>query len=283
MVDQAYVRKRKRKKIAAIVASICSGLAVIMILVAFLGFHVGSFTVKLRQSNVKLILTQDTTSATDGKTEMEGASTDNASTYLMVSSLPGFELHTDLMLQDHDRIDNAETDYMDGALINPKTNKIVSLYYFKYTFFIKNIGQVAADYRFNLRIAENQQPTNVHSYGYDDILRVRLYENIGDSHNYKTFAKPPRDGAEGHLDENGKMVYEEKISKAGTMYATNFIDTSNIVNLDQDNFQKGNYIRYTILVWLEGSDPQCEKDPPVGGSIKLEISITANESEQDEK
>ena len=95
MVDQVFVKKRRRKKIAAIVTAVCTGVIIILMLVAFLGYHVGSFTVKLRQSNVKLMLTQDTLSATDGKTEMEGANTDNGSTYLMVSSLPGCELHTD--------------------------------------------------------------------------------------------------------------------------------------------------------------------------------------------
>ena len=283
MVDQVFVKKRRRKKIATIVAAACTGVIIIMMLVAFLGFHVGSFTVKLRQSNVKLMLTQDTLSATDGKTELDGANTDNGSTYLMVSSLPSFELHTDTRLQDHERYDNADTDYMDGALINPRTEKVVSLYYFKYTFFIKNIGQVSADYQFNLRIAENQQPTNTHGYGYDDILRVRLYENVGDTHNYKTYAKPPRDGAEGHLDEFGNMVYEERISKANPQYATNFIDASNITTLEQSEFKKGEYIRYTILVWLEGSDPQCEKQAPTGGSIKLEVSITAEETERNER
>ena len=282
MVEQKFVRKRIGKKVATVVTGLCSGTAVVLMLVAFLGYRVGSFTVKLRQSNVKLVLTQDTKSATDGKTEMEGTDTTNNSTYLLVSSMPSFELHTDSKLQDHDRYDNGDTDFLDGALVNPKTGEVVSLYYFKYTFFIKNIGQVSADYQFNLRIAENQQPTNIHSYGYDDILRVRLYQNVGDTHEYTTYAKPPRDGAEGHYNENGEFVYEEKVSKNSTEYATNFIDASNVVNLQKDDFEKGDYIRYTIMMWLEGSDPQCEKDPPVGGSIKLEISITATESQRDE-
>ncbi len=279
MVDQVYVQKRRRKKIAAIVGAACSGVAIVMMLIAFLGYHVGAFTVKLRQNDVKLMLTQDSESAMDGKTEEEGADTTSGTTYLLVSSLPKFELHTDAMLQDHDRYDNANTDYLDGALINPKNDEVVSLYYFKYTFFLKNIGQYTADYRFNLRISENQQPTNVHGYGYDDIMRVRLYQNIGNSHNYKTYAKPPRSGTEGHIDEEGNIKYEEKISNTSPYYATNFTDSSNIANVDMDNFHKGQYIRYTILVWLEGSDPQCKNTAPEGGSIKLEISITANKSQ----
>ena len=278
MVELSYVRKRRRKRAAIITSSVCAGGLAVLMIVAFLGYRVGSFTVKLRQTNVKLALTQDSISATDGKTESQGTDTKHNTTYLMVSSLPAFEVHTDGKLQNHDTIDNEDTDYTIGALINPKTGNTEYLYYFKYTFFVKNIGSVIANYTFDLRISENQRPTNVNSYGYDDLLRVRLYENSDDQHNYETYAKPARSGTQGHVNDKGEMVYDELIASTSDKYATSFIDDTLILEKEITDFNPGEYKRYTILTWLEGTDPQCDGQAPSGGSIKLEIGIEAHES-----
>jgi hypothetical protein len=278
MVELSYVRKRRRKKAAIITSSVCAGGLAVLMIVAFLGYRVGSFTVKLRQTNVKLALTQDSISATDGKTESQGTDTKHNTTYLMVSSLPAFEVHTDGKLQNHDTIDNEDTDYTIGALINPKTGNTEYLYYFKYTFFVKNIGSVIANYTFDLRISENQRPTNVNSYGYDDLLRVRLYENSDDQHNYETYAKPARSGTQGHINDKGEMVYDELIASTSDKYATSFIDDTLILEREITDFNPGEFKRYTILTWLEGTDPQCDGQAPSGGSIKLEIGIEAHES-----
>lgn len=278
MVELSYVKKRRRKKAAAIVSSVCAGGLAVLMIVAFLGYRVGSFTVKLKQTNVKLALTQDSVSATDGKTEQDGTDTKHNTTYLMVSSLPAFEVHTDYKLQNHDTIDNEDTDYLLGALVNPRTGEPEFLYYFKYTFFLKNIGSVIASYVFDIRISENQRPTNVNSYGYDDLLRVRLYENNDDQHNFETYAKPARDGTQGHLNDKGEMVYDEYISSTNKTYATSFIDETLILEKEITDFNPGDYMRYTILAWLEGTDPQCDGQAPSGGSIKLEVGIDAMES-----
>ena len=280
MVELNYVKKRKRRKAAAIISSICAGGLAILMIVAFLGYRVGSFTVKLKQSNVKLALTQDTQSATDGKTEQEGTDTKNNTTYLMVSSLPAFEVHTDYKLQDHDKIDNEDYDYLTGALIDPKTGEAKYLYYFKYTFYIKNIGSVVAAYDFDIHISENQKPTNINSYGYDDLLRVRLYENSDNQHKFETYAKPARDGTQGHLNDKGEMVYDELVWSGSDKYCTSFVDDNTIVEIHHPFLNPGEYVRYTILVWLEGTDPQCDGIAPDGGSIKLEVGIDASESSQ---
>lgn len=278
MVELSYVKKRRRKKAAAIVSSVCAGGLAVLMIVAFLGYRVGSFTVKLRQTNVKLTLTQDSVSATDGKTEQEGTDTKHNTTYLMVNSLPAFEVHTDNKLQDHDKLDNEDYDYLTGALINPKTGNADYLYYFKYTFFVKNIGSVIASYKFDIRISENRRPTNINSYGYDDLLRVRLYKNNDDQHNYETYAKAARDGTQGHINDKGELVYEEYISATNTKYAHAFIDDTLILEESVTDFKPGDFWRYTILAWLEGTDPQCDGQAPIGGSIKLETGIEATEN-----
>lgn len=280
MVEGSYVRKKKAKRAAAIASAICTGGIVVLMIVAFLGYRVGSFTVKLRQTNVKLTLTQNEASATDGQSERSGSSQDNT-THLMVSSLPSYELQTAPNLMDHGRYDNQATDYLDGAQINEETHKIEYLYYFKYTFHIKNIGPVTADYKFTLRMTENQRPQAVqytYTYGFDDLLRIRLYKNNSEEHNFRTYAKPPRSGAPSHINEQGEEVWEEKIWKGSDEYATNFLDDNVIMEEKISQFKPGDYYRYTIFAWLEGTDPECNGPAPDNGFSKLEIGIEATQS-----
>lgn len=281
MVEGKYVKRKRRKKIATIVSAVCSGGVVVLMIVAFLGYRVGSFTVKLRQTNVKLTLTQNEDSATDGK---QSANAQGNTTYLMVSSLPNYETYTASNLNDHSHYDDQSVDYLDGAIADKETGKIEYIYYFKYTFYIKNIGETTADYSFTLRMTENQRPQATqytYTYGFDDLLRVRLYKNNNEGHNYSTYAKPPRSGSPSHINEKGEEVWEELIWSGSDEYATNFVDENTIMTDTVERFKPGDYYRYTILTWLEGTDPECNGPAPDNGFTKLEIGIEATESHDD--
>ena len=186
---------------------------------------------------------------------------------LVVPTLPSFEVHTDSKLQNHDSIDNENTDYSMGALTNPRTGEADYLYYFKYTFFVKNNGPMVVRYNFEAKISELEKPNNTSSYSYDDLLRVRLYENNNNenTHYYETYAKAPRDGQ------------RELIASTSTEYCINFIDDSLILKREVRSFEPNDIKRYTILVWLEGTDPQCDGIAPTGGSFKFQININGVE------
>ena len=271
MVDLQYVKKRKKKKIAALTVFGSATVATALIIVSFLGSRVGSFTVKLRQSNVKLALTKNN-------------DTSKSTSFLLVNELPSFDLATNNDLLNHAQIDNHSTDYLLGATFDKKTKEPNSLYFFKYTFYVNNVGTVAATYDFKLKIAENNPPRNNLAYGYDDLLRVRLYENVDESaHEYVTYAKRARTA---HQDDKGNMVYNEPISGNPTDpdfpgYANIFDSQSVILSKTVPGFATGAYNRYTLLMWLEGSDPECEGTViPEGGSLKLQIDIEAHESKE---
>ena len=269
MVELQYVKKRKRKKAAIIAAAVSTTVATALIIVSFLGSRVGSFTVKLRQSNVKLALTKDNNTVT-------------STSFLLVNELPSFDLATNNDLLDHQKIDTPTTDYLLGATFDKITKKPRSLYFFKYTFYVNNVGTVPAEYDFRLKISENNPPRNNLAYGYDDLLRVRLYENIDENaHGYATYAKRARTA---HTDSTGELVYTEPISgEPGDYdfpgYAEMFVNNSLILTKTAP-IDVGGFYRYTILMWLEGSDPECEGTViPEGGSLKLQVDIEAHESQ----
>ena len=59
MYDYVLVRRRRRRKIAAIVSFVCSIGITALIIISFLGQYTGTFTISLVSSSVKLSLSDE--------------------------------------------------------------------------------------------------------------------------------------------------------------------------------------------------------------------------------
>ena len=237
----------------------------------------GSFTIKLNTGDVKLALTE------------KYESTDYT-TYLMVNELPAFDLNEYTSFLNDAKFDNESTSYEDdGVDKDPQTGELNVIYYFKYTFFLKNVGTVPAYYTMTFNITDNIKPTNV-TYGYDDILRVKFYKNDAatDEHESETYAKRIRSGENQYVDDRGNPIYSElKYQEEGTPgfygYCTNFENDTRIFTISNDDkaFMPGETRRLTVVTWLDGNDSQAIKNAPQGGSLKLGLNINATEYFED--
>ncbi len=75
---------------------------------------------------------------------------------------------------------------------------------------------------------------------------------------------------------NGEpVVYAKKNEKTGEAEPdTKMFVSNNIALLEQrKNFKPKSKDRYTVVVWIEGDDPECKNDL-LGGEIKMHIDIT---------
>ena len=85
----------------------------------------------------------------------------------------------------------------------------------------------------------------------DEAVRVRVYKN-GES---ETYAKIGKDGK----PEKHTIPFED----------------DKLIKLDHvENFKPGDIIKYTIVFWLEGSDPECN-DNILGGEIKMHMQFNS--------
>ena len=269
MVEHGYVKKRKRKKFVAVLSGVATLGMGSLVLVSFLGRYAGNFTVSLNTGNVKLSLS-DKENFTD------------ASTYLKVDDLGAFDQMTYTRLPSADIIDNEESSYLIGK------NSSNTMNFFKYTFFVKNMGSVSADYTLSVRIVESI-PSQDGRY-LDSTLRVMLYANDGydkDAHEHTVYAKASESP---NIDTNGQQTLQEYISyspkqakSAGVEFpgfCTNFESENVIATIPVRYFDQSNMNRYTIVTWIEGYDPQASGDEaPEGANIKLGVEINANENE----
>ena len=121
-------------------------------------------------------------------------------------------------------------------------------HYLAYTFYCKNIGtgKTALHYEVTFNNVTNH---------IDECIRVRVYVN-GEKTDY---AKTRSDGGgkESHL-------CDESFAGKYTVCAKTI-----------DDVALNEYVRFTVVIWVEGDDPDCN-DSVVHGKIKFDMQIEAN-------
>ena len=277
MYDKEFVKKRRRRVIAALV-SLISGIGVTsLVIVAFLGRFTGTFTVSLANSSVRLSLS-------------DKLSFENPTSYLRIEKLHLFEENTYTALPSDDVIDNENTPYNYGAYTND--DNVTVLRYMKYTFYVRNMGGKTAKYNLKINLQDRNKASDGSERTLDDTLRVMVYENdcienIGTQlHNKNIYAK---EAAEYNIDKDGNKTMREFVSTYPYLneeddnhpLADTFANSSTVHTYERGAFLSGQTRRYTIVTWLEGEDPQSGflDDAPVDASIKLGVEITAYENE----
>lgn len=114
--------------------------------------------------------------------------------------------------------------------------------YIAYTFFAENLGKETTDYWTEIVIDDVIK-------GVDEAIRIRVYRN-GEE---KTYAKMGRSG-QPEVDtipfQEDRLVVREHIR----------------------DFKPKDIDKYTIVIWLEGTDPECT-DNIIGGEIKLHMDF----------
>ena len=122
--------------------------------------------------------------------------------------------------------------------------------YLAYTFFVENTGTDTSDYWYEMIIDDVIKKV-------DEAVRIRIYRN-GE---FITYAK---------LDVNGKPEKD----------TTPFVNDE-LVSFDHRvDFRPGDIDRYTVVIWIEGSDLQCT-DNILGGEIKLHMEFNSEFVEVD--
>ena len=271
MYRREYVRKRKRRRIVAIVGALSGATVLALSIIAFLGRFVGTFTVSLESRNVDLTLS-------------EKKDFIHETSFLRVNTLLPFQEFTYSYFDDYggdEVIDSEESNSFIGANYLPNNpSQMSSLNFFKYTYYVKNVGKEPAMYDWSVAVKDN-------ALSYDgrsllDTLRVMIYIDGKKLIYGKALSVP-------HYDSEGKADYRPPIS-VDKNEATNEFPFMGYVD---DNFASSEVIttfrgekldvnesrRYTIVTWLEGFRSSSEEFAPRGAKIKLGVEINAYENQ----
>ncbi len=121
--------------------------------------------------------------------------------------------------------------------------------YLAYTFYLTNSGTETLDYESTLRftgIAKNA----------DEALRIMIYKNGEPT----IYAQKNRDDSQ--LED---IVNFEFVEGADDLNLEDYV----VLNDKTEGIAPGETVKYTIVTWIEGNDPECINDI-MGGYVKLQ-------------
>ena len=275
MYDLQYVRKRRRRKIAALVSAFTSIGVAALIIVSYLGRTVGTFTVAVTNSAVKLALSKK-------------ADLSDATSHLRVDKLYPLRETSFENLPNASELDNEAVDY-DYGFNYDEEGKPDSMYFVKYTFYVSNFSSTIARYNFIIKLKNNKKSEDGTNRMLDDTLRVMVFENDPSQEGRNEPTIYAKEAAEYNYDIEGNRTRREFISTypSGSnqeddehKLAETFLPGQTVAKYSVGNFKRNDVKRYTIVIWLEGEDPQSTNDKqfPEGATVKLGVDIAAYEN-----
>lgn len=116
--------------------------------------------------------------------------------------------------------------------------------YIAYTFYAENRGQDTINYWAKIKIDDVVR--NV-----DEAIRVMVFKN------------------------GNKVIYAKNNRETGEPEPKTvaFRDEETVMLELTENFKVGDIDKYTVVIWVEGDDPEC-KDDLIGGEIKMHMTLT---------
>lgn len=152
-----------------------------------------------------------------------------------------------------DFMDNISIDWIPKNIDNEKDGAHNGENYIAYTFYIENEGTENINYWYTVKIDDVIK--NV-----DEAARVMIFLNG----NKKVYAKI-----------NSYTNEPEKDTEP-------FFDKTTAVLEQRKDFKPGDIDKFTIVIWLEGDDPDCI-DNILGGEIKMHMEIREEYKEEGEE
>ena len=147
-------------------------------------------------------------------------------------------------------MDNISVKWLPSNLNNEADGSHNGDNYLAYTFYLENKGSDPINYWYSILIDEVIK--NV-----DRAIRVMIYKN----------------------DE--KKIYAEANRKTGEPEegTEKFVSNTEVALENRKNMQPGEIDKFTIIVYLEGDDPECD-DSLIGGEMKMHMDITEEHIKQ---
>ena len=163
------------------------------------------------------------------------------------------EVKGKLYAQDIDFMDNISVDWIPKTINEEKDGSHNGQDYIAYTFYIENEGNEVQNYWYSVVIDDVIK--NV-----DEAVRIMIFRNDDKKIYAKTSAYT------GKAEKDTVEFYSDK-------YA---------VLEERKEFKPGDIDKMTVVIWLEGDDPECV-DALIGGEIKMHMEIREQHVEQVEK
>lgn len=201
----------------------------------------------------------------------------NWSTHITVQESCQLVENTYSYLPKDEVLDNEDTDYKSSITVMDDLQTY--MLYFKQTFYVANKNDSSIDYNMKIQFVNSNDNLNT--------LRVMVFENDTDesseqtSHNKTVYAL---ESSETHYDKDGNETKREFIAERAKdkqedymhPLAESFESDSVVTSYVRNDFKQGQIRRYTVVIWVEGNDPESNTlfEEPITSYTHLGISIS---------
>lgn len=244
--DKVVSLFRKRKLLAALIVLFLL-LTTVVGVVTLYGLHTGGFTMSVSDNlqNQGILLYE----SLDG----EGSSTLNGPAMSKVQPMAQPEINQNYVINNDGAYKSSAGDYIG------------------YTFYIKNGGTKKTDIQSKFKITDK-------SKNMDSAIRFWVISSIPDMEREGNPMVKIGDTIyqkADELNENGERFDYSTIKTGFGDYksTTDFVDDKTIADITYADVAAGSYIKISIIIWLEGADPDCEGIE--GGSVKVAMAFSA--------
>lgn len=170
---------------------------------------------------------------------------------VLYESIEDKDYRQNLYAQSLERMTNISINWLPQGLNDEKDGAHNGENYIAYTFYLENQGKDTVNYWYSISIDDVLR-------GVDDAVRVMVYQN-GEPIVYA------KQTASGNAEPGTEKFYSDKY----------------VVMKHKTNFTSGAIDKYTVVIWLEGDDPQCV-DAIIGGKMNMTMKFQSeiiNENE----
>ena len=219
-------------------------LSICIIVVTIYGQNVGNFVITIEQeaSDLGLSLSEDV-SFEHPTVRLYAESIENA------TNISGFDLPKNII--EGDGAKNLVYNGYYGA-------------YMAYSFYLKNSGEVKMSYASSVTIEEEYLEVS-------SAFRLWVVTESNGITNSYLYAKEPSTGSFNEMEQK----FADAIKTPITTFKGN-----EVFYMENHGFDVGDVTRYTVILWLEGDDPECIDDI-LGGYIRFQMQFECLYSEEE--
>lgn len=151
-----------------------------------------------------------------------------------------------------DYMDNISVDWLPANIDDERNGSHNGENYVAYTFYVLNAGEETVNYWYDIDIDDTIKRL-------DEAIRVMVIHN------------------------GEKIIYAKESPRGGAEVGTVPFKSSDIVVLkERKSFKPKTSDKFTVVIWLEGDDPECNNDL-LGGEIRMHMDITEEHTKESNK
>ena len=193
---------------------------------------------------------------------------DNGRRSLSLSVNPEFSNPSDVLFADiPQEINNISYTYIPLDIIGEVNGSANGRNYMCYTFYLKNTGNRTLDYTCAMKILNYEK-------GLDECIRIMIVRNGETS--YYAKCKHGTDG------EPELVYYYDDHARFDEVILTEaFVSDEEVFTKEYTGLTAGNYDKYSVVVWIEGSDPETNNEK-LHGVVRMKIDFNVIENEEED-